>query len=164
MVFDLVLRVPEGQDAAVIGNSEILVDIKNQVHHPADLFQRQLLVKPKLHDGGDLRRQGIHPLRQGTVGGQWIVVAAGIQVLRRRRELPLSLPQHVCTHIDQNAVKPGTHGVCVLQAILLFQCFADSGLYRVQSLFPVVQIAVRQTVEPRLVFHKISCQSCFRDM
>ena len=34
MILDLVLGVPEGKDAAVVGNAEILVDIGNQVHDP----------------------------------------------------------------------------------------------------------------------------------
>ena len=48
-----------------------------------------------------------------------------------------------------------------MEAILFFQCPADRGLYRVQSLFPVFEIAVSQAVKPHLIFHKKAGQLIF---
>ena len=101
---------------------------------------------------------------QRAVRRQRVLIAAGVQCLRRDQRHPLSAAKHVHAHVNQNVIKPRTEGLRLLQLPLFLQCPADGGLHRVQSLFPVFQVAVRQSVKPRLIRYEIVGQLLFQDM
>ena len=69
----------------------------------------------------------------------------------------IALAEHIGAHMDQDAVKPGSHSLWLPQAILLLPSSADSGLYRVQSFFPVFQVAVGQPVKTCLFGDEVAC-------